>query len=73
MDDVRQVHTLLQKYADQKLLLGRSISSLYDHLRDFFVWDEGDRNSLCTVVLLDENYDIRPSLGSAKGWGDRAA
>jgi hypothetical protein len=36
-------------------------------------WDEGDRNSLCTVVLLDENYDIRPSLGSAKGWGDRAA
>ena len=36
-------------------------------------WDEGDRNSLCTVVLLDEDYDIRPSLGSAKGWGDRAA
>ena len=36
-------------------------------------WDDGDRNSLCTVVLLDENYDVRPSLGSAKGWGDRAA
>jgi hypothetical protein len=36
-------------------------------------WDEGDRNSLCTVVLLDEDYDVRPSLGSAKGWGDRAA
>jgi hypothetical protein len=35
-------------------------------------WDEGDRNSLCTVVLVDENFDIRPSLGSAKGWGNRA-
>ena len=40
MDDVRQIHSLLQKYADKKLLLGRSISSLYDHLRDFVVWDE---------------------------------
>jgi hypothetical protein len=36
-------------------------------------WEESDRNGLCTVVLVDENRDIRPSLGSAKGWGDRAA
>jgi hypothetical protein len=36
-------------------------------------WDEGDRNAFCTVVLVDENYDVRPSLGSAKDWGARAA
>ena len=36
-------------------------------------WDESDRTGLCTVVLVDENLDIRPSLGSARGWGERAA
>ncbi len=36
-------------------------------------WEESDRKGLCTVVLVDENLDVRPSLGSAKGWGDRAA
>jgi len=36
-------------------------------------WDEGDRNAFCTVVLVDENFEVRPSLGSAKGWGERAA
>jgi hypothetical protein len=36
-------------------------------------WDEDDRTGLCTVVLVDQNLDIRPSLGSARGWGERAA
>ena len=35
-------------------------------------WDDGDRVGLCTVVLVDDNYDIRPSLGSARGWGERS-
>ncbi len=40
MEDVKQIHALLKYYADKRLLLGRSISSLYDHLRDFIVFDE---------------------------------
>jgi hypothetical protein len=35
-------------------------------------WDDEDRLGLCTVVLVDQNFDIRPSLGSARGWGERA-
>ena len=68
MDDVRQVHTLLQKYADQKLLLGRSISSLYDHLRDFVVWDEGDRNisGVCSLHICWENLAEIRSLAVKK-------
>lgn len=34
-------------------------------------WDEGDRVGLCTVVLVDENLEVRPSLGTARGWGER--
>ena len=72
MDDVRQVHTLLQKYADQKLLLGRSISSLYDHLRDFVVWDEGDRkiSGVCSLHICWENLaEIRSLAVKETGQG----
>jgi amino-acid N-acetyltransferase len=37
MDDVKTIHSLLNHFAAKGLLLGRSISSLYDHLRDFIV------------------------------------
>ena len=35
MGDVRAIHTLLSIFATKGLMLPRSISSLYDHLRDF--------------------------------------
>lgn len=70
MDDVRQVHTLLQKYAEQKVLLGRLIHSLYDHLRDFVVWDEGSRNSsgVCSLPICWKNLaEIRSSAVKETG------
>jgi amino-acid N-acetyltransferase len=45
MDDVKTIHSLLNQFAAKGLLLGRSISSLYDHLRDF-------------IVLTDESGQI---------------
>ncbi len=78
MDDVRQIHRLLQGYADQKLLLGRSISSLYDHLRDFVVWDEGGRglSGVCSLHICWENLAEIRSLavadaGQRRGIGTR--
>lgn len=40
MGDVRAIHALLTIFANKGLMLPRSISSLYDHLRDFVVYDE---------------------------------
>lgn len=37
MADVKDIYGLLQFFAKQDLLLGRSLSSLYDQLRDFKV------------------------------------
>jgi hypothetical protein len=34
-------------------------------------WDEGDRTGLCTVVLVDQNLEVRPALGSARDWGEQ--
>ncbi len=37
MEDIKGIYFLLQHFANKDLLLGRSLSSLYDHLRDFKV------------------------------------
>jgi amino-acid N-acetyltransferase len=44
LGDVRPIHKLLVHYADQGLLLPRSLSELYDHLRDHFVVEDHHRN-----------------------------
>ena len=38
MDDVKKIYKLLHFYGEKGLLLGRSLSSLYDQLRDFKVY-----------------------------------
>ena len=38
MEDVKAIYHLLNFYADKGLLLARSLSSLYDQLRDFKIW-----------------------------------
>ncbi|MGI9536862.1 MAG: GNAT family N-acetyltransferase [Desulfocapsaceae bacterium] len=78
MDDIRQIHSLLPEYADQKLLLGRSISSLYDHLRNFVVWDEDDKtiSGVCSLHICWDNPAEVLSLavigkGQGRGVGSR--
>jgi amino-acid N-acetyltransferase len=41
--DVKAIHKLLNHYAEQKLLLPRSLSELYDHVRGYFVLDDGTK------------------------------
>ncbi|MDH3393044.1 MAG: N-acetyltransferase [Desulfobulbaceae bacterium] len=47
MEDIKAIYELLKHFADKGLLLGRSLSSLYDQLRDFKVYveksDEGEK------------------------------
>jgi amino-acid N-acetyltransferase len=52
MGDVKEMYTLLQYYADKDLLLGRSLSSLYDQLRDFSVFVEGSEDSAAQEKLI---------------------
>ncbi len=40
IDDVKKIYAILQHFSSQELLLGRSLSSLYDQLRDFLVYEE---------------------------------
>ncbi len=51
--DVKTIHKILNHYADKGLLLPRSLSQLYDHVRDFFVMEIGyQTNSIQGVCAL---------------------
>ncbi|MEE4240485.1 MAG: N-acetyltransferase [Desulfopila sp.] len=57
MEDVKEIHTLLNYYAKQGLLLACSISSLYDRLRDFVVYVDRENAILgvCALHITWEN------------------
>lgn len=56
MGDVRAIHVLLTVFADKGLMLPRSVSSLYDHLRDFVVYEEdGDILGISALHICWDN------------------
>ena len=40
IDDIKAIHALLQFYNVKGELLARPLSKLYDHLRDFWVYED---------------------------------
>jgi len=71
MGDVKPIHSLLQQFANKGLLLGRSISSLYDQLRDFVVYDDGGTvQGACALHICWENLaEIRSLAVSPQSQG----
>ncbi len=66
MGDVKAIHGLLQNFAGKGLLLGRSISSLYDQLRDFIVYDEDGVQGVCALHICWDNLAEIRSLAVAE-------
>jgi len=66
MSDVKDIHGLLQQFANKGLLLGRSISSLYDQLRDFVVFDDNGIQGVCSLHICWENLAEIRSLAVAE-------
>lgn len=71
IQDVKPIHGLLSYYANQGLLLPRSLSELYDHLRDYFVVEEEGRQNAVVIgvsalgICWEDLAEIR-SLAIAK-------
>jgi amino-acid N-acetyltransferase len=56
MGDIKVIYHLLRGFAEKGLLLGRSISSLYDQLRDFVVYeDEQGVQGVCSLHICWDN------------------
>ncbi|MCI5145127.1 MAG: N-acetyltransferase [Candidatus Electrothrix sp. AR3] len=67
MRDIKAIHRLLQQFADKGLLLGRSISSLYDQLRDFVVYDDNGIQGVCSLHICWDNLAEIRSLAVTEG------
>ncbi len=66
MGDIKAIHSLLQQFANRGLLLGRSISSLYDQLRDFVVYDDNGVQGVCSLHICWDNLAEIRSLAVAE-------
>jgi len=66
IQDVKSIHAILTHYADRALLLPRSLSELYDHLRDFYVIENsevnGNLSGVCTLGISWEDLGEIRSL-----------
>ena len=61
INDVKEIQKLLMKYASQGEMLSRSLSELYESLRDFFVYED-DGTLLGTAalhVVWDDLAEVR--------------
>jgi amino-acid N-acetyltransferase len=55
MDDVPEIHTMVNQFASRGEMLGRSRSEIYECLRDFFIAESG--TSLLGCAALHINWD----------------
>ena len=61
INDVPQIHKMVNSYARQEQMLPRALSELYESIRDFFVVRDGDKIIACAAlhVFWDDLAEIR--------------
>ncbi len=52
LKDISVIYSLIEKYATAGLLLPRSLSSLYEHVRDFWVYEEAGEILGCVALQI---------------------
>ena len=72
IDDVKKIYAILQHFSAKELLLGRSLSSLYDQLRDFLVYEDPQQVEkgiigVCALHVCWENLAEIRSLAVVEG------
>ena len=52
IQDVPQIHRLINYFADRDEMLPRSLSEIYENIRDYFVYRKGDRLLACAALHI---------------------
>jgi len=57
INDVHQIKNLVNSYAEENMMLPRSLSELYDNIRDFYVYEEDGKIIGCGALHVTwEDY-----------------
>ncbi|MDR2708818.1 MAG: N-acetyltransferase [Elusimicrobiota bacterium] len=69
VSDVKQIHKLIEYYADNKEMLHRSLNAIYENIQEFVVVVEGDKVIGCGAlhVSWDDLAEIK-ALAVGKGY-----
>ncbi len=70
LDDVNAIHNLLQVYSKKGELLARPLHKIYDHLRDFWVFEDPEEKKVvgcCALQFCWENLAEIRSLAVDPG------
>ncbi len=77
ISDVKAVHKIINHYADRGLMLHRSLSEIYDHLRDYFVLEPQDRErpvlGVCGLRICWEDLAEIKSLAISEAYQGRGS
>jgi amino-acid N-acetyltransferase len=66
--DVKSIQKLINQYAKRDKMLPRSLNELYENIRDFFVYAEGNKVYGCCALHIDwEDLSEIKSLAVAPG------
>jgi len=70
LDDVKEIQKMVNDYSKKGSILPRSLSELYDHLRDFFVYTRNRRIiGICSLHLCWEDLaEIRTLAVREEEW-----
>jgi len=77
ISDVKDIHTLVNKYAGQDLMLPRSLNNLYDNIRDYYVLETDGKVNGCVAlnIVWDDLAEIKAlavdETERGKGWGKK--
>lgn len=76
ISDARPIHQLLLKYAGDGLVLPRSLSDIYEYIRNFYVFEDADGTvigAVCLQVCWEDLGEVRSlavaEAASGKGVG----
>ena len=70
--DVKTIHKLLMEYARDGLMLSRSLSDIYEALRDFYVFEQDGAvaGTVCLHICWEDLAEVR-SLAVDQAWEGR--
>ena len=74
--DIPSIHSLLRYYGEQGDMLARPLGRLYDHLRDFWVYEDEEKNEIvgcCALQFCWEDLAEIRSLAVKEGYKNLGA